>query len=186
MAIRQFCPCRFDFMIAPKVSTARPLPSPPAKPRLLAAEDDPEMRQFLGDLLEPLYALELAADGEQAWSAVQRTPPALLLTDLQMPRLDGAGLIRRVRAQPGLAALPIVILTANHEKDLLLTALTAGADDFLLKPFSCAELLACLQVELAVPRFGRNFGATYQSRLSAWEREMRGRAPLFTHPKIED
>lgn len=141
------------------------------------------MGNFLHDLLLPFYEVETAANGELAWAAMQRVTPALLLTDLQMPRLDGVGLVQRVRTQPGLVSLPIVILTANHEKDLLLSALAAGADDFLLKPFSCAELLACLQVELAVPRFGRDYGSTYQSRLSAWEREKRASEQSFIHPE---
>ena len=165
------------------VSTAAHLPSPSAKPRLLVAEDDPVLRDFLYDLLASFYEVEAAADGEAAWTALQRTVPALLLTDLQMPALDGVGLVRRVRARQRFTALPIVILTANHEKSLLLSALAAGADDFLLKPFSCTELLACLQVELAVPRFGRgDYGATYQSRLSAWEQTMRAAKPSLVPP----
>ena len=66
------------------------LPAQLAKPRLMVAEDDLGMRRFLEDLLEPLYAVETAADGEQAWSAMQCTVPALLLTDLQMPNLDSS------------------------------------------------------------------------------------------------
>ena len=165
------------------VSTAAHLPSPSAKPRLLVAEDDPILRDFLYDLLASSYEVEAAADGEAAWTALQRAVPALLLTELQMPTLDGLGLVRRVRARQRFTALPIVILTANHEKNLLLSALAAGADDFLLKPFSCTELLACLQVELAVPRFGRgDYGATYQSRLSAWEQTMRAPRPSLVPP----
>ena len=165
------------------VPATSPFPLPSAKPRLMVAEDDPVVRDFLCDLLAPFYEVEAVADGEAAWAAVQRTVPALLLTDLQMPALDGVGLVRRVRAHQRFTALPIVILTANHEKNLLLSALAAGADDFLLKPFSCTELLACLQVELAVPRFGRgDYGATYQSRLSAWEQTMRATKPSLVHP----
>ena len=155
------------------------MPVQSAKPHLLVAEDDLGMRRFLEDLLEPLYEVEAAADGEQAWSAMQRTVPALLLTDLQMPNLDGLGLIRRVRAQPHLASLPIILLTACQEKELVLLCLAAGADDFLLKPFSCAELLACLQVELLAPRAVRDRGATYQTRLVALGEEKN----FFTPPK---
>lgn len=155
------------------------LPASPAKPRLLVAEDNADLRVFLYDLLAPYYAVEMVADGELAWTAMQRSVPALLLTDLQMPNLDGLGLIRRVRSQPQLVTLPIVILTANHKKDLLLSALAAGADDFLLKPFSCAELLVCLQVELAVPRFSRGYAATYRYRLQAWEKDMRSSTSTY-------
>ncbi len=152
-------------------------PPSPAKARLVVAEDDPSMRAFLHDLLEPFYAVEAVADGELAWAAVQRSAPALLLTDLQMPRLDGLNLIRRVRAQSQLLSVPIVLLSACQDKEPLLQCLAAGADDFLPKPFRCAELLACLQVGLAIPRFSRNCGATSQSHMRAWEEQMRCSAP---------
>lgn len=150
--------------IAPALSI---LAAPSVKPRLLVAEDDLSARRFLCDLLTPFYEVEAAADGELAWAIMQRSTPDLLLTDLQMPNLDGLGLIRRARGEPRLGSLPIILLTACQEKELLLQCLAAGADDFLLKPFSCAELLACLQVELLTPRAKRDHGATYQTRLSA-------------------
>ncbi len=153
------------------------LPAQPAKPYLLVAEDDLGMRRVLGELLDPLYEVKAVGDGELAWAAMQRTVPALLLTDLQMPNLDGLGLIRRVRAQPQFASLPIVLLTACQEKELVLLCLAAGADDFLLKPFSCAELLSCLQFELLAPRADRDRAATYQSRLLALERDKHPPAP---------
>ena len=125
-----------------------PLPSRSAKLRLVVAEDDPVLRDFLCDLLAPFYEVEAAADGEAAWIAVQRTAPALLLTDLQMPILDGLGLIRRVRAQPRLALVPIILLTACNDEELPLLGAATGANDILLKPFRCAELLACLQAAI--------------------------------------
>ena len=137
------------------------------------------MRRFLCDLLEPFYEMEAVGDGELAWAAVQRLVPALVLTDLQMPNLDGPGFIRRLRAQNHLASLPIILLTACHEKEILLSALSAGAGDFLLKPFSCTELLACLQFELATHRNGRDRGATYQSRLTSLKEEARFFPPPF-------
>ncbi len=164
-------------MNGPDAHSRGVLLSPYAKPRVLVAEDDQNLREFLCGLLEPFYDVEAAADGALAWEAMQHTIPALLLTDLQMPNLDGLELIRRLRAQPHLLSLPIIMLTACQEKETLLRCLAAGADDFLLKPFSCAELLACVQIELAVPRFGRDYGATYQTRLAAWEKERRSSMP---------
>ena len=144
---------------------------PSCKPRLLLAEDDLGTRLFLEELLGSRYAVETAADGKLAWEAARREVPALVLTDLQMPNLDGPGLIRRLRAHGSTAHLPIILLTACHEREMLLQGLAAGADDFLLKPFSCAELLACLEVELAAPRGARDHGATYQTRLLTMARE---------------
>lgn len=119
------------------------------KPRLLVAEDEPGLREVLCDLLQPFYQVEAVADGELAWQALKRTVPALLLTDLQMPSLDGLGLILRVRAQPAFASLRIVLLTACDDEELPFTSVADGPDHIMIKPFRCAELLACLQVALS-------------------------------------
>ena len=119
------------------------------KPRLLVAEDEPGLREVLCELLQPFYQVEAVADGELAWQALNRTVPALLLTDLQMPSLDGLGLILRVRAQPAFASLRIVLLTACDDEELSFTRVADGPDHIMLKPFRCDELLACLQVALS-------------------------------------
>lgn len=119
------------------------------KPRLLVAEDDPGLRAVLCDLLQPFYQVEAVDDGELAWQALKRMVPAVLLTDLQMPSLDGLGLIERVRAQPALTSLRIILLTACDDEDLPFLSVADGPDHILLKPFRCAELLACLQVALS-------------------------------------
>ncbi len=119
----------------------------PEKPRLLLAEDEPSLRTFLCELLQEEYTVEAITNGEQAWAAVQRQLPDLILSDVQMPLLDGLGLIRRLRADARTASVPLIIMTANNQKDTLFEALEAGMDDFLLKPFHPLELLARLSCQ---------------------------------------
>ena len=142
------------------------------KPRLLVAEDDCELRRFLQELLMPFYEVEAVADGELAWSAVQRTVPALLLTDLQMPNLDGLGLTQRVRAQPQLARLPIILLTACNDEELPLLGVAKGVNDILLKPFRCTELLACLQAAIVTHPSSKPAACRWQKRRGSLRRHL--------------
>lgn len=114
----------------------------PAKPRLLLAEDDPALRQLLGEMLHDEYDLTVAPDGERAWEAARSAQFDLVISDVEMPGLDGIELTRRLRAQFHTAAVPILLLSANNRPTIILQALEANADDFLLKPFRPQELLA--------------------------------------------
>ena len=110
------------------------------KPRLLVAEDHPAMRDFLLDVLRAEYDVQAVADGEAAWAAVQAERPDLLLSDVLMSGLDGISLTQRLRADPRTETLPIILLTASHEDELLVRGLRGGADDFLFKPVNADEL----------------------------------------------
>ena len=117
------------------------------KLRLLLAEDERSHRDFLHEVLAEEYEVELATNGEEAWTAVQQRVPDLILADVQMPALDGLGLLRRLRGDGRSASVPVVLMTANNRKEVLLEALAAGLDDFLLKPFLPLELLARLRCQ---------------------------------------
>ncbi len=116
-------------------------PSPEGKPCLLLVDDQPAEWIFYGDLLSAEYEVRVAMNGEEAWEAVQRRLPDLILADVLMPVLDGIGLARRLRADPRTARVPIILMTASKKQDLLALGLDAGTDDFLLKPFPPSELL---------------------------------------------
>ena len=118
------------------------------KPRLLLAESEPALRRLLSRLLEAEYEVEVVHDGEQAWAAVQRQSPDLLLTDFEMPVLDGIGLTRRLRADARWVTLPIVFLTGRMGEGTRRRCLEAGASAFMEKPFRPLELLACLRAQL--------------------------------------
>ena len=122
-------------------------PPPSQKPCLLLAEDDPSIRAFLYELLAPEYEVEVTTNGEEAWAAVARRQPELILSDLQMPLLDGLGLLRRLRTDPQTTTVPFILMTADNQRERLFEGLEAGMDEFLLKPFYPLELLARLRCQ---------------------------------------
>ena len=110
--------------------------------RIIVADDNADMRNYLEALLLPLYRVEAVADGEQALAAAAREFPDLILSDVMMPKLDGFGLLKTVREDESLRQLPIVLLSARAGEESRIEGLDAGADDYLVKPFSARELLA--------------------------------------------
>jgi signal transduction histidine kinase len=109
---------------------------------ILVADDEPDMRRFLLDLLGERHQVVLAGDGEQAVELAGRHRPQLVLLDLMMPKLDGMETCRRIRADPACCDARIVLLTARADDDTKLQALEGGCDDFLTKPFSGQEVLS--------------------------------------------
>jgi len=110
--------------------------------RILLADDNADMRAYVRDLLSPYYVLEAVADGEQALAAVRHRRPDLVLSDIMMPRIDGFGLLRQIRGDETLRSIPVVLLSARAGEEARIEGLDAGADDYIIKPFSARELLA--------------------------------------------
>jgi two-component system chemotaxis response regulator CheY len=110
---------------------------------LLVVDDDPFIRKLVVTTLQDVTGFQLteAADGEEALARALADPPAVVLLDVDMPRLDGIEVCRRLRADPATAAATIVILTAAHGDGVQEQAEAAGADLFLTKPFSPLQLL---------------------------------------------
>jgi len=113
-----------------------------ARPRVLLAEDNTDMRGYMTRLLGRIYDVESVADGLAALEAIQQRPPDLLLTDAIMLGISGVDLVRRLRGDARTAALPIIVLSADSSEDARIAGFQAGANDYLLKPFSNRELLA--------------------------------------------
>ena len=136
-------------------------PAPPAaqaggdRPRVLVADDNADMRQYVVRLLAGRYEVEAVPDGEAALAAVRRRTPDLILTDVMMPRLDGFGLLRELRAGPRTATLPVILLSARAGEESRVEGMGAGADDYLVKPFSARELLARVSAHLQMARLRR-------------------------------
>jgi PAS domain S-box-containing protein len=110
--------------------------------RVLLADDNADMRAYVRELLTPAYAIEAVADGEQALAAARRERPDLIMTDVMMPRLDGFGLLAAIRGDESLRSVPVVILSARAGEEARIEGFDAGADDYLVKPFSARELIA--------------------------------------------
>jgi two-component system cell cycle response regulator DivK len=109
--------------------------------KALIAEDNPVNRELLRELLEVRgYEVEEACDGEEALEMIERTQPNILLLDLNMPNLDGFGVVRKVRENPRLSDLPVLAVTAYAMRGDREKVLNAGFDGYLSKPISAVSL----------------------------------------------
>lgn len=134
-------------------------------PRVLIADDNTDMREYLDRLLRAAgYLVETAGDGTRALESVRANPPDLVISDVMMPRLDGIGLVQALRADARTAALPVVLLSARAGQEASIEGLRAGADDYLVKPFVAAELLARVRANVELARL-RNHQARWRSAL---------------------
>jgi CheY-like chemotaxis protein len=122
------------------------------RPLILLADDNADMREYLARLLSAHYRIEAVADGEAALRAAARRMPSLVLSDVMMPRMDGIELLSRLRAEPRTAAVPVILLSARAGEEAKVEGLGAGADDYLIKPFSARELLARVEAHLKIAR----------------------------------
>ena len=113
------------------------------RPRLLIVEDEPDLRGYLTKLFtRDGYAVEAAADALTALTSLENNAPALLITDVMLPGQSGIDLLTTLRQDEGLAQLPVIVLTARADAETAIEAFAAGADDFVVKPFNSAELVA--------------------------------------------
>jgi signal transduction histidine kinase/DNA-binding response OmpR family regulator len=133
----------------------RPEPPVGSRPRILLADDNADMRDYITRLLANLYEVEATRDGGTALAMAQSHVPDLILTDIMMPGLDGFGLLKALRADPRTASVPVLPLSARAGEEARVEGLQAGADDYLTKPFSARELLARIQAHLALARMRR-------------------------------
>ena len=123
----------------------------PGKKTILIADDEPSMRLLVTATIasDQIGVLE-AADGDEAWSLIVQYHPDLVLLDVQMPGQTGVELTRRIRADPGLTGMRIVILTSKAQSTDVESGLAAGADLYLTKPFSPLSLLTYVEQTLGV------------------------------------
>jgi two-component system chemotaxis response regulator CheY len=113
--------------------------------RILTVDDSPATRRMLACVLESLgYAVLQAEDGVEGMELLRSRGADLLITDINMPRLDGFGLITRVRRELGLSALPILVLTTESADGKRLRGRRAGANAWMLKPFEPGRLIHAL------------------------------------------
>jgi two-component system KDP operon response regulator KdpE len=116
------------------------------RPRILVVDDEPQLTRVL-QLILNAHGFEaiIAADGQIALELFKAQPPALVLTDLTMPRLGGLELCRKLRA---LSQVPIIVISMKGDEPSKVEALDLGADDYLAKPFGTDELLARIRALL--------------------------------------
>jgi PleD family two-component response regulator len=110
---------------------------------VLVVDDDIDVARFIEvNLRLEGFDVLVAHDGEEAHAMIVEAPPDLVLLDVMMPRLDGVELCRRLRSDPLTASLPVIMLTAKSLSADKVVGLTAGADDYIIKPFDTLELIA--------------------------------------------
>jgi PAS domain S-box-containing protein len=123
--------------------------------RILLADDNADMRDYVNNLLNQRYVIETVPDGVAALAAIRKQPPDLLLTDVMMPEMDGFELLRELRANPSTREIPTILLSARAGEESRVEGLEAGADDYLIKPFSARELVARVESTLKMAQLRR-------------------------------
>ncbi|MCX5116979.1 ATP-binding protein [Micromonospora sp. NBC_00362] len=117
--------------------------------RILLADDNADMRAYLTRLLTGQgWRVRAVTDGRQALDEIHSDLPDLVLTDVMMPVLDGFDLVRRLRADPTTRTLPVLVLSARAGGEASVEGLSLGADDYLVKPFAAAELIARIRASI--------------------------------------
>ncbi|MGN6105017.1 MAG: ATP-binding response regulator, partial [Kofleriaceae bacterium] len=121
---------------------------------ILIVDDNADMRRYLARLLGKRWSVELASDGYAALASIRKRKPTLVLSDVMMPGLDGFGLLRELRGDPATRSLPVILLSARAGDEAHIEGLEAGADDYVVKPFSARELVARIASRLELHRLG--------------------------------
>jgi two-component system response regulator MprA len=165
------------------LAAATPFPQG-AGGRVLVVDDDHDVRDSLVRALRYAgYGVRAAADGAEALASLSRSPADLVVLDVLMPMVDGLEACRRLRVQGD--ATPILVLTARGTVDDRVTGLAAGADDYLVKPFALAELLARVRALLRRSQLARDvLGYADLSLDAAARRVVRG-GDVITLTRIE-
>ncbi len=120
--------------------------------RVLVADDNADMRGYISRLIGETYQVECVVDGRAALDSIKEAPPDLVITDVMMPRMNGFDLLKAIRTDPSTAELPVIMLSARAGEESRIEGLDAGADDYLVKPFSARELFARVDSTLSLAR----------------------------------
>ena len=116
--------------------------------RILLADDNADMREYVARLLGRHWTVDAVADGRTALARAVANPPDLVLSDIMMPGIDGFELLDELRAHPRTRDVPIVLVSARAGEEARIEGLSRGADDYLTKPFSARELVARVAAHL--------------------------------------
>jgi signal transduction histidine kinase len=172
-----------DWLPANGNTPQRPIPAadndlaaqPASRGRVLLADDNADMREYIHRMLSEHFEVESVSDGVQAFQKACEHPPDLVLTDVMMPELDGFGLLKALRENAGTSTLPVILLSARAGEEARVEGIEAGADDYLVKPFTGRELLARVTTHLAMSRL-RSEAAERERRLRQEAEAARERA----------
>lgn len=130
------------------------------RPLALVVEDNPHTQRILTLTLQPAYGVVTANNGEEGLAKAIELQPDVILTDVRMPLMDGEAMVHQIRAQAGLAEVPILVLTASDDRAVMVRLLDAGVEDVLRKPFELAEVRARVRSLVAAKRARDTLNAT--------------------------
>jgi signal transduction histidine kinase len=145
-----------DEFAEPAETTERDGPAPNAA-LALVVEDNPELREFIANVLAVRYRVRSASDGKKGVALARELNPDVIVSDVAMPEMDGYQLCRALRSYPETRATPILLVTARTEVASVLEGFEAGASDYILKPFHGRELLARVDVHVRLRRLMQEF-----------------------------
>ncbi len=141
-----------------------------SKPRVLLADDNRDMREYVRRLLSSRFEVTTADNGRQALEKARQQLPALVLSDVMMPEMDGLQLLAALRENPATSSVPVVLLSARAGEESLIEGMMSGADDYVVKPFTARELLARVEAHIKIASFRRE-ALERESRLQSELRE---------------
>ena len=152
--------------------------------RVLVVDDNADMREYVARLLRERWQVTSAADGREALELLGAQAFDLVISDVMMPGLDGFGLLRAVKSSPATAELPVMLLSARAGEEARVEGLFAGADDYIVKPFTAQQLLAQVSAQLAMRQIRRE-NAAERERLLAREQAAKLEAQSANRAKDE-
>lgn len=144
---------RIDEALSWTTSSSPGTPAAESASCVLVVEDNPDLRDYITRTLAPFWRIRVAGDGLEALDAVRSEPPDLVLSDVMMPSLDGFELLAALRGTASTATIPVILLSARAGEEASVEGLRAGADDYLVKPFSSIDLVARVRSNLELARF---------------------------------
>jgi signal transduction histidine kinase len=134
-----------------------PVPASPTNGlRIVLADDNADMREYIhGLLVKRGYDVIAVDNGQAALASIRAVRPALVLSDVMMPQLDGFSLLHKLRSDPQTRAIPVILISARAGEEARTEGMESGADDYLTKPFGARELLARVNTHLELARMRR-------------------------------
>lgn len=139
------------------------------RPLVIVADDNSDMLGYLSRLLKRHYRVHGVSNGLEAILAVRELNPDLILTDIMMPGLDGLGILQEIRNDVATAGKPVIFLSARAGDEARIAGLQAGADDYIVKPFSARELLARVGSALSLAKVRRDAEEASRRRAAQFE-----------------
>lgn len=152
--------------------------APAAKPRLLFVEDEAILREHLAEKLSDEYIVDTAGNGNEALLAVMRAKPALVVTDIVMPDMDGVELLKTLRQSHGTRTIPVLLISGRAADEHRIEGFEEGADGFLAKPYTERELRALIGSLLRSSKL-RTEAAGREARSRAEQHALAERAALL-------